>query len=113
MTNQLIAPTEQHEQDNALAFQLNALGIYFLSGNGRASQSHPQKYEKSQLVSRLASSPQARFRLALIPLFLKAPHYAPEATACHPTLYPEAQITLMCYYTAAHLLQKKHRTRKS
>jgi hypothetical protein len=62
------------------------------------------------LLCGLASSHEARMRLALIPLFLKKPEYAVYVTEALRHLAPAPQQLLRCYYTAARLLQQKYRS---
>ena len=47
-------------------------------------------------------------RLALIPLFLRCPHYAHYVVETMKHLAVPQQHFLCCYYTAAQLLQQKH-----
>ena len=66
--------------------------------------------DPATLLASLAASAEARVRLAIIPLLLHRPDFAadvPEALASGPT---GARLYLMCYYTAAHFLQSKHRS---
>lgn len=63
------------------------------------------------LLALLAASDEARLRLALIPLLLRHPEYAGHATAALRLMPPAAQTYPKCYYSAAVLLQEKHRRR--
>lgn len=63
------------------------------------------------LLAELAASNEARLRMAIIPLLLQHPEYASAAPLALPTLTSQQQIVLRCYYTAAHLLQKKYAAR--
>ncbi len=60
------------------------------------------------LIANLASHPQARLRLALIPLFLTQPKFSTAVDAALELLDDPHQVTLACYYTAALLLQQKY-----
>ncbi|MCB0037443.1 MAG: hypothetical protein KDE51_25605, partial [Anaerolineales bacterium] len=91
--------------DAQLAAQLEQLGIYFVANDT------PQidiQVAPDSLLSGLASSPQARLRLALIPLFLKCPHLATAVRPAMKQIDAAAQLTLRCYFTAAQLLQEIH-----
>jgi hypothetical protein len=91
-----------------LVAALEALGVYFLRG---ADASAPTKHiAPNRLLAGLAASDEARVRLALIPLLLHRPDFAAYANA-DAALDPEAQVVLMCYYTAALYLQRKYRLR--
>ena len=89
-----------------LAATLDQLGVYFIAGEPDAL---PETAESPLALLRgLASSNEARLRLALIPLFLKRPEYALHVEEALPILSPTAQHFLRCYYTAAQLLQQKY-----
>ncbi len=64
-----------------------------------------------ELVRALVSSPEARLRLALIPLLLQNPELAVVVPTILRDLPAPAALTLQCFYTAAHLLQQTHRAR--
>ncbi|MBK8903939.1 MAG: hypothetical protein IPM53_22345 [Anaerolineaceae bacterium] len=85
---------------------LDQLGVHFIAGK---PDTHPETAESPVALLRgLASSDEARLRLALIPLFLKRPEYAAHVENALTGLSPTAQHFLRCYYTAAQLLQQKH-----
>ena len=88
-----------------LVNELNVLGVHFLRGGDDA----PAFYKPADLIVALASSPEARLRLALIPLFLQHPEFASFAITAKGLMPERAKIFCMCYYTAAHLFQKIHR----
>ncbi|MCI0552531.1 MAG: hypothetical protein L0287_16395 [Anaerolineae bacterium] len=88
---------------NQLVNELNALGVQFLRG-GDKDNAHVV-YQPVDLIIALASSPEARLRLALIPLFLQHPEYASFAVAAKDLISERAKIFCMCYYTAAYLFQ--------
>jgi hypothetical protein len=86
---------------------LKELGVHFVV---------PQNNEKNKIIespvsllSNLASSNEARVRLALIPLFIQHPDYSQHVQEALKHLAPPQQKLLRCYYTAAQLLQKKYR----
>lgn len=82
---------------------LNTLGVIFLrGGTGRPTTTAP-----ATLIAALAASPEARLRLALIPLLLTHPKFAEFIDEALPSLSPSAAVTLRCYYTAAFWLQAK------
>lgn len=100
MTN---APTPTNA---ILTTTLDQLGVHFIAGR---VDTHPEIAESPVALLRgLASSEEARLRLALIPLFLKRPEYAAYVKNSLFGLSPTAQHFLRCYYTAAQLLQQKH-----
>lgn len=63
------------------------------------------------LLAALASSPEARLRMALIPLLLAHPEFAPEVRAVALSLPTHQAIVLRCYYTAAYWLRAKYGNR--
>ena len=88
---------------------LHILGVNFLFGDTNADallHKHPD-----QLISALAESREARLRLSLIPLFLEHPEFSKHVRKTVEGLSESAQVTLQCYYTAAVLLQRKHRAK--
>lgn len=89
-----------------LVTELNRLGVHFVTGGGveRSTPSLPS----ADLLAGLASQPEARLRLAVIPLLLAHPELAtavPEALARLPK---REQLTLKLFYTAAVILQQCH-----
>lgn len=84
---------------------LDALGVPFLRGGCGAAI----EVEPGDLLAALATSSEARLRLALIPLLLAHPEFSAYAVAALQQLSPTAAVTLRCYYTAAVWLQGKHR----
>lgn len=89
-----------------LVAALDALGVHFLHGGQAAALEC--SLEPTHLIRALATSSEARLRLALIPLFLRHPSFARYAALTYPHLPAAAQLLLACYYTAALLLQQKH-----
>ena len=89
-----------------LADTLYALGIRFVQGG--ESPSLPLQYNPEYLISALAESSEARLRLALIALFLEHPEYHVYVCAAAKKINPSARLTLLCYYSAAVLLQNIH-----
>jgi hypothetical protein len=86
---------------------LRALGIKFILGgklDGEALGREPVR-----LIAGLASSDEARLRLALIPLFLEHPEFAVHVRAVAASLDASARLTLQCYYSAAVWLQQEFR----
>ncbi|MCB0183192.1 MAG: hypothetical protein KDE31_02950 [Caldilineaceae bacterium] len=63
------------------------------------------------LLRQLALSEEARLRLALIPVLLRHPEFAPIVSQVAVQLPASAQLVLKCYYSAAQLLQQKYRQR--
>ncbi|MBI3165934.1 MAG: hypothetical protein HYZ24_14720 [Chloroflexi bacterium] len=90
-----------------MAGALQILGVNFLFGETNADALlHKQP---DQLILALAESHEARLRLSLIPLFLELPEFSKYVRKIAQGLSESAQVTLQCYYTAAVLLQRKHR----
>lgn len=86
---------------------LDTLGVLFLRGGSGI----PKTLAPDALMAALATSPEARLRVALIPLLLAHPEFAENATEALQVLPSDAALVLRCYYTAAHWLQAKYRTR--
>lgn len=87
---------------------LNMLGVPFLVGPKRSSFSPTPE----ALLVMLANQPEARLRLAIIPLLLVHPEFAAALPkAIFPLNNEAARTTLRCFYTAAMLLQQKHAMR--
>lgn len=92
--------------DTELANRLTDLGVYFVVGD--ANSAVKTSVSVHLLLCGLASSYEARMRLALIPLFLHYPSYSASVLAALTSLLPKQQQILFCYYTAAQLLQQKY-----
>lgn len=86
---------------------LDLLGIPFLRGAAETKK----EIKPEILLATLANSPEARLRLALIPLFLTHPEFSTYTISALQQLPPTSALTLRCYYTAAYWLQKKYRIR--
>jgi hypothetical protein len=110
----VLAPTgnragSQHIAAADLALALAALDVPFIAGGLHSSAfATPQP---AVLMASLAVSDEARLRLALIPLLLRHPEFARDATAALQLMGSAAQVCFKCYYTAAVLLQHKYRKR--
>jgi hypothetical protein len=89
--------------DNQLASELQRLEIAFLRGDAGSSSVDPV-----ELIAGLAASEEARLRLALIPLLVQRPDYSAHVNKALRLLDAAARLTLVCYYTAAVLLQRKY-----
>lgn len=94
---------------NELAAALVALEVPFIAGGPHQRVAAPP--QPAVLLASLATSDEARLRLALIPLLLHHSEYADHAAAALHLMPPAAQTCFKCYYTAAMLLQRKHRVR--
>ncbi|MCE7984248.1 MAG: hypothetical protein DYG89_23990 [Caldilinea sp. CFX5] len=103
-----VCPDAAFEQVSAsqLVNELNRLGVYFLQGE--TAPLLPAAMTPASLVMQLATSEEARLRLALIPLLLRHPLLAADVGRLVAQLPLSAQVVLKCYYTAAHLLQQKY-----
>lgn len=94
-------------KQSELVDALNTLGVRFLrGGNGTSTTLAP-----AALLAALTGSPEARLRLALIPLLLTHPEFAEDVHDALQNLPADAAVTLRCYYTAAYWLQLKYQTR--
>lgn len=83
---------------DGIVAELHRLGLRYLS-TGSAMQSIPMPAEL--LLLNLATSPEARLRAALVPLFLWRPEYASSAVAVADRLLGPDRATLICTYSAA------------
>ncbi len=95
-----IHPTE-------LVDALNTLGVCFLQGGSGA----PRNFAPALLMAALASSPEARLRMALIPLLLAHPEFAAEVRQAERSLPAKDAVVLRCTYTAAVWLRAKYGAR--
>lgn len=93
----------------ALAAELGRLGIALVSFS--AEDRHYPPPAPDLLLASLATSDEARLRMALIPIFLACPDYARPVAEVADGLCGLARVTLICYYTAAMLLQRKYARR--
>jgi hypothetical protein len=94
-----------------LANALHELNVKFIfGGDSNDASLHKQPV---RLIAALAESDEARLRLALIPLFLQHPEFAPSVRDAAKQLRPPARLTLQCYYTAAVFLAQIHRLSSS
>ena len=91
--------------DQELTNSLTNLGVYFLARGDTTSE---LAVSPDSLLVDLARHHHARFRLALIPLFLTRPDFADLVQIAMRQLDKPAQITLSCYYHAAHFLRQKN-----
>ena len=89
-----------------LVTELNRLGVYFLQDE--TAPVMPAPMTPASLVIQLATSDEARLRLALIPLLLRHPEFVDDVRWVVSQVTPAAQLVIQCYYTAAHLLQQKY-----
>jgi len=94
--------------DEILISELWARDVRFLMGEPLTPQ---PTLEPVHLIVALAQSHDARLRMALIPLFLRHPEFSKDVIVADERLSPAEQLYLRFYYTAAVLLQKKHRER--
>lgn len=88
-----------------LIAELNAIGLHFLVG-GTTQQ--PPNLMPADLISELTRQNDARFRTALIALFLFRPDYSAALPGSMSQLGAAHKVNLMLFYTAAVLLQKIH-----
>ncbi len=86
---------------------LDALGVPFLAGGIQTPRA--LALSNSELLLGLARDPDARVRLAVIPLLLVRPECAETIPEVAEQLQEEARLTFECYYTAAHWLQLKYK----
>lgn len=92
-----------------LARALDGLEVPFIAGGSDSTTL--QMPQPAVLMASLAASDEARLRLALIPLLLRHPEFALHAGSALQLMTPQVQTGFKCYYTAALLLQQKHRDR--
>lgn len=99
--------SKERPSEAVLAAELNRLGLAFVAADNvpHLALSAPE------LVAALAGSDEARLRLSLIPLFMARREYAEAAPIAADQVSAQAWITLICYYTAAMLLQRRHAQR--
>ena len=88
---------------NQLIGEMNRIGVNFVVGETIPGVTNP--LSPIELMAGLAAHKDARIRLALIPVLLKHPEYATEATEVLEMLDDSRKITFKLYYTAAYLLQ--------
>ena len=99
--------THSVSEEEALVAELELLGIRYLSRQTpyQALKVRPP----AQLIADLVRQPSARVREALISLFLAHPQYAGAVSAALARLSADQALTLRLFYSAAVLLQVKHR----
>lgn len=95
-----IHPTE-------LVDALDTLGVCFLRGGSGATRN----FAPAVLMAALATSPEARLRMALIPLLLAHPEFAAAVRQAEHSLPAKDALVLRCSYTAALWLRAKYGTR--
>lgn len=105
--NSLSNITQFSYQPTELVDALNTLGVIFLRGGDGV----PVTIAPDTFIAALAASPEARLRMALIPLLLTHPEFAADVDEALQSLSLDAGIVLRCYYTAAYWLQAKYRAR--
>ena len=89
-----------------LAYALDVLEVPFIAGGFRSPAF--QMPQPAELMVSLATSEEARIRLALIPLLLCHPEFSHYVASTVRRMPPTVQTGFKCYYTAAMLLQQKH-----
>jgi hypothetical protein len=85
---------------------LDCLDVPFLADGH--TNSYVRSVTPEDLLVRLAESPEARLRLALIPLFLRHPEFDQYAYRVLANVSLTAALGFKCYFAAAVLLQRKH-----
>ncbi|MEZ4859721.1 MAG: hypothetical protein R3C14_00360 [Caldilineaceae bacterium] len=94
-----------------LADLLHALDVPFIWGDAQRAPDHPT--DLTGIIVALACNEEARLRLALIPLFLRHPAFAPYAQNAAAQLSGDPLLMLRCYYTATYYLQQLYQARLS
>lgn len=89
-----------------LAEALNRLDVPFIAVD--APLDRPQPLAPPSLLAKLAASPEARLRLAVIPLLLRHPAFHLFVNAAFGETPLSARGNLQCYFVAAVLLQRKY-----
>lgn len=92
-----------------LAAELAELGVYFLRSDNQVIAD--PRLTPDALLAALATSDEARLRLALIPLLLRYPVWGGYAEKARQQIQMTSQLIFKCYYTAAWLLQQKYQFR--
>ena len=92
--------------DDQLVGALDLFDVPFLTGGVQDEVAH--SLTPAELLQGLAQSSDARVRSAIIPLLLRHPEFAPDAQIAESDLQDIPHINLVCFYTAAILLQKKY-----
>lgn len=87
--------------------ELARLGVRFVRTGARPAASRP--LTPYDLLMGLACSDEPRLRLSLIPLLLTRPDYAVHVPEAGRRLSVLPRVTLISYYTATRLLQRKYR----
>jgi hypothetical protein len=101
-------PSDRSRQGDSLVAALDALGVHFLWRLGTTDTS--RKMCPVRLLALLACSPEARLRLAIIPLLLHRPDFSAYVPDVVASLTDKPQLTLKCFYTAARYLQWQHQS---
>ncbi len=97
--------TEASTAGDQLARELHRLGIRHLGWTRDVS---PGSFTPISLLVRLAESPEARLRAALVPLFLLRPDYAEAAPLAADEIAGRARVVLTCAYSAAVALKGEY-----
>lgn len=92
------------ESADRLVTELNRLSVHFVTG-GKPEMSAPP-LSPAELLANLAGQPEARLRLALIPLLLVRSEFAAAIPDALTRLSEREQLTLKLLYTAAVILQQ-------
>lgn len=103
----MIATSDRQFTTKELTATLDHLGVHFVMGEMDCDLSTAIDSPTDLLIG-LASSNEARIRLALVPLFLRHPHHADYVHSALAELPNSQSDTLRCFYTAAQLLQEKY-----
>lgn len=88
---------------NQLIDEMNRIGVNIIVGDNTPRVSIP--LSPPELMAGLVAHRDARIRLALIPVLLQHPEYAPEAPKAIKLLDASEKLNFKLYYTAAYLLQ--------
>lgn len=89
-----------------LVTELNRLGVHFVTGGEPEGLVLP--LSPVELLAGLTAQPEARLRLALIPLLLVHSELATAVPEALARLAEREQLTLKLFYTAAVILQQGH-----
>lgn len=90
-----------------LAAELERLGVRFVTTQSDEPSPYPP-LSRQELIRGLAMSGEARLQMALIPLLIVRPAYAQAVAQVATGLTGPSRVTLVCYYTAARLLQRTY-----
>lgn len=103
-------PSNVDRDREALVGRVRELGLRFLAPSD-AEAGELTNLPAPELIARLVAHPDARLRLALVPLLILHPDWATQVQSAVEQLTEPARTELQAFYTAAVYLQRLWRTR--